>query len=321
MPSLLTHAFFAKDFVEKHKMEDSLIARYSEAFRLGSQGPDPLFFYGLWPKRGLKLKIAKEAMGSQIHKSDGIQLFTTAFEQIDSIDDTVEKDVFTAFILGQFAHYMLDSHAHSYVYYWSGFDKRGKLSGIHHYRHGHFEATIDSVLANERRKPELTRKPETVLIIPSAQLELINKHFVKVLEDFFSKKLPSNFYADAVNNMIDIYRLANGGTCLRHHFFGHTSLGQIYIPTRGNPIVMNLDHLTWKNPSQGTNHKETFLDLFNKAQDDMEIAYANIVQNGLNIESVNPVMKGLNYSGIPMGKTNIYKDVEEKLYPRGNRPK
>jgi len=45
------------------------------------------------------------------------------------------------------------------------------------------------------------------------------------------------------------------------------------------------------------------------------------VQNGLNIESVNPVMKGLNYSGIPMGKTNIYKDVEEKLYPRGNRPK
>lgn len=317
MPSLLTHAFFAEDFVEKHKRENLVINKYPKAFSLGSQGPDPLFFYGLWPKRGLKLKLAKEAMGTQLHKSDGAQLFSTAFEQIDSIENQEEKDIFTSFILGQFAHYMLDSHSHCYVYYWSGFDKRGRLGGKYHYRHGFFEASIDSVLANARRKKELTYQPHKVLEIPERQLEIINKNFVKVLEDFFSKKLPEQFYTESVKNMIDIYILANGGCGIRHLFFGHTSLGQIYIPRKGNEIVMNPEHLVWKNPSEGLSQKDTFMDLFNKAQGDMEIAYSNISKNGLNMESIKPLLKGLNYSGIPMGKTNRYQDVENKLYPKG----
>lgn len=321
MPSLLTHAFFADDFVEKHQGKDSIVIKYPEIFRLGSQGPDPLFFYGLWPKRGLKLKLAAEAIGSQLHKLDGSQLFATACEQINLIEKPEEKAMFEAFVLGQFAHYMLDSNAHPFVYYWSGFDKRGRLSGKYHYRHAHFEAVLDSVLANARRKEELTFKPQTVLMIPENELDVINKNFVKVLEDIFAKKLPENFYKDAVNNMIDIYHCTNGGTYLRHIFLGHSSLGQLYIPSKGQAKVINPSHLVWKNPAEGISHRETFIELFNKAQDDLEIAFANIEQNGFNMNSLKISMHGLNYSGIPMGKTNSYKDVEDKLYPYGNRGK
>lgn len=321
MPSLLTHAFFAEDFVEKHKREDSCITKYADVFRLGSQGPDPLFFYGIWPKRGLNIKQAKEALGSQLHKLDGNQLFSAAVEQINSIENEEEKQIFAAFILGQFAHYMLDSNSHLYVYYWSGFDDKGKLSGIYHYRHGHFEAVLDSVLANARRRDELTHKPQAILMISEEQLKIVNKNFVKVLEEVFSKRLPENLYADSVNNMIDIYHYAEGGTCLRHVLWGHTSVAQLYIPPKGNRKVLNEERLVWKDPAEGINHKETFIELFNKAQDDMEIAYSNIKQNGLNMESLKPVMKGLNYSGVAIGKTIKYKDVEEKLYPKGCRAK
>ena len=319
MPSLLTHAFFADDFYAKHRSDKTFLVKNPGAFRLGSQGPDPLFFYGLWPKRGIKISICKEAFGSQLHRLDGEKLFTAMVEQLNSIENPEEKDVFASFALGQFAHYMLDSNSHAFVYYWSGFDKDGKLSGKYFYRHAHYEATIDSVLANARDRKELTSKPQNVLMVPNEKLEIINKNFVKVLEEVFSKELPKDLYKDSVNNMIDIYHFTNGGTCLRHVLFGHSSAGQLYIPTNGNHKVMNEDKNEWKHISTGEVHSEAFMDLFNRGQDDLELAFSNIKADGFKMESLKPVMKGLNYSGVPLGGTIKYKDVTDLLYPKGNK--
>ena len=82
MPSLLTHNFFAEDFLSNLN-DGSCLVSYSNAFKLGTQGPDPLFFSNYLPSN-FSLKMLKEKYGSKLHRLDGKLLFKEAFKIIEN---------------------------------------------------------------------------------------------------------------------------------------------------------------------------------------------------------------------------------------------
>lgn len=296
-----------------HENERNFVTCNQGAFRIGSQGPDPLFFYSLILKRGLHPKIAKQKLGSQMHHLDGTLLFSKFIEQADGLEEESEREVLSSFIMGQLAHFLLDSTAHPYVYYWSGFDASGHLSGHYHYRHAHFEGQIDATLAYNRGRQELIGHPQQVLTIDDETLHLISASFVTVMERMFSMSLPNNMYYDALKDMSDFYCFANSGAAWKRKFFGKSAIGQIYLPRTPYKEVLNDSHQIWLEPSTGIKRNDSFGELYSKAAARLENCYQRSVKTGLRYEYFSKVMPNTNYNGYALGAKMIYQDKTKRF--------
>ena len=120
MPNLLAHSLLVKRLynneVEKNSIEKKsfLVGNY-DFLVLGSLGPDPLFYTGILPSHGLHLLTASKKVGNKLHKLDGKKLFKRMVEQVYFIENDKERNRYCAFVLGQFAHYLLDRISHPYI--------------------------------------------------------------------------------------------------------------------------------------------------------------------------------------------------------------
>ena len=94
-----------------------------EAFRLGAQGPDPLFLIGMFP---LSLKSRPSKLAGAMHKRRTGQ-FICALAREAKKAGNVER----AYVLGYLTHYAIDSAVHPYVYSQS-YDKKGRYSSPKH---------------------------------------------------------------------------------------------------------------------------------------------------------------------------------------------
>ena len=88
-----------------------------EAFRLGAQGPDPLFLIGMFP---LSLKSRPSKLAGAMHKRRTGQFICALAREAKKAGD-VER----AYVLGYLTHYAIDSAVHPYVYSQS-YDKKGR---------------------------------------------------------------------------------------------------------------------------------------------------------------------------------------------------
>jgi hypothetical protein len=313
MPSLLTHGFFADDFSYRHQSEPGFLPINPDAFRLGAEGPDPLFFYGSALKRGFNVRIMKENIGTKVHHSDAKQLIFLCFRQLDKMTRTDDVSAFSAFILGQIAHYFLDAACHPYVFYWSGFDDHGRLKGKYHYAHGHFESCLDSALAHLRAQENLISAPWEVFSIDSEKMRVISENFTAALEGFVSHPLPQGFYMNAVYDMSDMYRHVNTAGPFRKTLMGHSIFSRIYLPRGPEGKVLNDSHLVWKEPVSGKDRNEDFEELFSSTLFAFNDLYQDIRFNGFSYEVVVKHLKGLDYYGKDPSAVMVYKDAKHLL--------
>ena len=114
MPALYAHLRFgeevSKTLPEAYK---NLIQRYPEAFALGTQGPDILFYH-----RPMKANEIRKR-GTDLHKLSGEEFFLSQGEkllQAASGGDALEENgAFAAYICGFLCHFTLDVCCHPYI--------------------------------------------------------------------------------------------------------------------------------------------------------------------------------------------------------------
>ena len=94
-----------------------------EAFRLGAQGPDPLFLMGMFP---LSLKSRPSKLAGFMHKRRTGK-FICALARMAKDEGDVER----AYAMGYLTHYAIDSAVRPYVYSQS-YDRRGRYSSVRH---------------------------------------------------------------------------------------------------------------------------------------------------------------------------------------------
>jgi hypothetical protein len=311
MPSLITHSFFAEDFLFSHLNEHNFITAHPDVFKVASEGPDPFFFVGLVPKRGINPKIIKMRPGSALHHAHCSEIMSLMLDHIEN-DMTLDedKDVFRAFAFGQLSHYLLDSTAHPFIYYWSGFDASGHLSRKYSYQHSHFEGCIDTALATNRGRKDLLSAPSKVLRMNDDDLDTVDQHFDEILEKFFQVKLPQHMYYNSVKNMIDIYDYVNKSGALKLSMLSLVHLKQLYIPRSIEPICLNDAHDKWLEPKSGAERRESFSELYQKALRSLEGAYDAVMSQGFTMQALKPFFKGLNYNGLLPEEKNTYFDKE-----------
>jgi hypothetical protein len=322
MPNLLAHYLLAKRFVLKQKEIDSkypdfhsFLTGNQEYFYLGTQGPDPLFYMGIIPFRGLHIPTALKKYGNKIHKTDGKKYFRYLIERcfaIDYVNDSdAEQKRFMAFVFGQFAHYLLDRECHPYVLYMSGFDSDGRITGKYHYEHAHFEAKIDYCLSKEYKMDYFRQKPYDIICDRSGPLKIIDMHFVPVIAKMFdAKKLPKKMYSNGLLNFRFWQKYSNGGSKMRVFFFGKTSLSATRLPLEVNEDVLNRQKKYWLDPVTGEKHNDSFLELHSRAFNILESLYVDIIKNGFTYEIFCKYIDGRNFYGNLPSETWKYKSEE-----------
>ena len=102
MPNLLTHSLLVKRFYIKVEAEDkggerTFIQGNYDLLSLGSQGPDPLFYFGVVPFK-FHLFTAKKRLGNKLHADDGKRFFKLLLDRSYGIDDIVSQRRFRSFI-------------------------------------------------------------------------------------------------------------------------------------------------------------------------------------------------------------------------------
>lgn len=71
MPNLLAHQLFIDNIIQCNSLEEKEII----ALRLGTQGPDPMFYHGIIPWRSWHFIIALKKIGNKLHKENGRRFF------------------------------------------------------------------------------------------------------------------------------------------------------------------------------------------------------------------------------------------------------
>ena len=111
MPGIITHDTFGRDVYDRlHRLVGGSRDE-AEAFLLGSQGPDALFFAPLNPR----LHAAFD-LGSALHRADPAPLMASFRHAAADLPTPAARTIGRAYVLGLACHYVLDSTLHPFVY-------------------------------------------------------------------------------------------------------------------------------------------------------------------------------------------------------------
>ena len=201
MPGFLTHYIAGQTVLNSASPKiTKRIKKYDRLFNLGTQGPD-IFFYYL---PGLIRKCSRQ-LGGEMHKNN-LGIFISHMAYIAKKTPSPKCDCIFTYTAGLIMHYVVDVHAHPYVY--AKVYKEGAPKIKNSATHRHFETSIDIALL----KLLSGEKPANY-----SQWELINaetehmataaKAMSHAIRQVYDRVVPSRHVLQAMRHMISLTRL------------------------------------------------------------------------------------------------------------------
>jgi len=177
MPSHYAHYQFGKDIVKKLPGELKLIINKNidstDAFIVGLQGPDPLYFHNTL----LYTRLNREA--AEIHHSSGMDFFRPACIYTKENGSSEVK----SYLLGSIAHYVLDSACHPLII---NYQKKSNLS------HSKVERELDNYIIERNGMNPLST--DLKFLLP------VNNNLGKICSPFY-KTTTVKSMNDSINTM------------------------------------------------------------------------------------------------------------------------
>lgn len=307
MPAIITHDFFGRDIYGLlcNCIGDS--PEEIDAFLLGCQGPDPLFYTVISPDLR-----PYEHLGDVMHTKKTTDLLCALKNSLSALSDA-ELAVGRAFALGFLCHYTLDSTMHPYIFF-------------HEYRlcnaggtecdftgskeaHGVIETELDELVLFAKRKETIaTFNPSTEILKGSSSLlKAVSKMFVYMALVTYGENIPANMFARGVRD----FRFAQhafysprgikrslAGKVERlvrpHSFFQSMSHRAIKLT---ESIYDNHEHKPWKNPFTQEISCASFWDLYDEARTKACKNIAIFDQGDFGLAQAREITKDLNFSG------------------------
>ena len=255
-----------------------------------------MFYHGIIPWRSWHFIIALKKIGNKLHKENGRRFFLVLKNECEKIKNPEEKKIFAAFCFGQISHLLLDRSAHPFIYYFSGFDDDGRITGRFHYEHANYESEIDCILATKNAAIDFREKTFECLPYDKSVYKIIDKNLVPVLNKMYGVKLYKKYYSNSICNFRSMQKMTTN-KLLR--ILGKDNMFKaLYTPNHVEKDVMNEKKAIWKNPVTGNESKATFYDLFDKAQDIAIKAFEMFKQKGITDELINFVCNDMDYRGV-----------------------
>lgn len=306
MPAIITHDFFGQDLLEAHPEYAGAVDE-RQAFMLGCQGPDPLFYTVVDPRLG-----AWKPLGTIFHKEQPSAMLY-AFR--GAVDNLPEKDqsIGLAYARGLLAHYALDSQVHPLVYAQeyalcdAGVSDLTRSDG--RYVHAVIEAELDEVVLFGRRHETIRMwKPyEQILQASDEVLSIVSRMYAAVAKQAYHLEPPVNLFAQAVKCFRLVQRAvySPGGKRRNAIAFGerlvnkHSLAGAIShraVAAYACPYD-NHEFATWTNPFTGRKSTLDFWSLCQQAQSNAVAAIRAFEEPGFSLDDARRITGGLNFMG------------------------
>ena len=310
MPALITHDAFGRDVYGRLHAFVGGTRDEADAFLLGNQGPDPLFYAVLSPRlRGV------HRLGSRMHAERPSELLD-AFKRSLSVLDEGERAVGRAYALGFLCHYLLDSTMHPFVYWQeyeacdAGVPGLGRRDGSE--VHAVIESELDElVLYAKRHETIATFDPSReVLKARDGVLETVSKMYAYVALTLFGLFVPADAFAASVK----LFR--------RTQAFFHSPrgikravVGRIEEVVRPHSFYRSMSHrnvaleesmfdnrarAAWEDPFTGAASNDGFWDRYDKALARVDAALQAFDRDGFDVEAARTITCDLDFSGRPV---------------------
>jgi hypothetical protein len=275
MPDMLAHHEVAE--AARGRLGEGPLARLlaaeRDAFKVGAQGPDFLFYAGVWPGRRSRADLAGLA-----HRHKTGELIGALLGYAAAAPPHVRAPV-AAFACGYAAHLCLDAGAHPWIQYWTGDVERvddPSLTAAARRRHGVFEASIDVTLSRRRSPDRDWVRRQRLLVMSAAQADAVTHAWEHVEREVYGETFTAAEGRAAFRDMAFIY----GAMSDRRSAFSRTvlALGPLVDPDGTNRVIIYprephptaaallAGRRTWYNPwAPDAPRDDTFADIMDMA--------------------------------------------------------
>lgn len=251
MPNIWTHILFCEEVVDGIGRNHPFL-QYENYMRLGSQGPDPFFYYNFWP--WIKDEPIHD-IGMALHTRHCGLFLLDMIEAAKECDDKVRS-----FVTGFITHHVLDRNTHPYIHYKAGYEGNN---------HQLLEVTIDTVMMERfqhiktwktpvYKEIDIGRKPDDKVV--NLLFQLINKHYPTL------KQNDASYIKKAYRDMILALRILADPTGIKHKLIGRFIAGYSHQPVTDEVDYLNEEKATWYHPATKEACNQSFLELYTQAR-------------------------------------------------------
>lgn len=282
MPNVLTHGLMALK-IKNHLSTPTIkraITNYPDVYLFGSNGPDFLFYYNVWPWLDQQEAKRISAHGERMHKENINEFIDTMIILAKKQIDPQVKEIMISFISGYLTHWALDTVAHPFIFY-----RSGNMKGTQQYDHYRYESMIDSKMVIEVYQEQLRHYPTRKFLSMKPKAEkvvafLVSQTYQKVYKDTLSEaecRACMTYAKQVLPVLFDPHTLWHGPIRLfeKIAYNGARSFSSHMIIGKINQAYdeLNFAREVWFNPTYPNNpHNETFLELFECATGRAKVA-------------------------------------------------
>ena len=309
MPAIITHDTFGREVYEALFEFIGGSRDEADAFLLGNQGPDPLFYAVVNPRL-----ISAHKLGSIMHDQKPNELLA-AFKRALATVPEADRATARAYALGFLCHYELDSTAHPLIFAQqyalcdAGVEGLDRSAGSD--VHALIESELDELVLTVKRDTTIASfKPARDILKASPHvLDIVSALYVYVAREVYGMIIPADTFKASVRAFRSVQGLFYSPSGLKHNLLGRVEMlvrpHSFYRAmshrnlARTRSAFCNDEHAAWENPFTGETSTASFLDLFEqakaRAQADMLILNAPAFSR----DAARTITHDLNFSGEP----------------------
>ena len=276
MPSLITHDAFGHDVYERLGALIGTSRDEEDAFLLGSQGPDALFFAHLNP-------VLRSAfgVGSELHRTDPNRLLAGFRAAAARRPTEAGRRIARAYVMGLACHYLLDSAEHPLVYAQERALCDAGVEGLDrsdaHEVHAAIETELDeAVLWSRHGQTIATFNPaKRILRCGDDALAEVSALYAEAVWDVLGRAIAPGAFASSVRQWRAVQALLHTPTGVKRAGLGaleqlvrrHSMLQALSHRDRpsGESGFDNRQHAPWVDPFTGDVRHVGFWDLYDEA--------------------------------------------------------
>ncbi len=283
MPAIITHDFFGRDVYDQLFSIIGGSRDEADAFLLGNQGPDPLFYSAISPYLAPHTRL-----GNTMHAKKPAELMVALKESFGVLSPEEER-IGRAYALGFLCHYTLDSTVHPFVYSQqyalcdAGVPGLSRDDGSE--VHGVIESEFDEIVLYAKRGESIaTFNPSQEILHASRKvLAAVSKMYSYMALNVYGEIIPARLFSIAVYDFRFVQRVFYSPTGLKRDVIGRIERmarsHSFYQAMSHRPVESaecafdNRGHEPWTNPFTGDVRTTGFWDLYEAA---LERAQRNV---------------------------------------------
>ncbi len=267
---------------------------------LGTQGPDPFFFYGMVPWRKRHYASRVHEFGTWLHNARPVDVLAPLIQSALSITDpsldlaesahknciknTKLGSLAFRFVKGMLFHYILDKTIHPWVYWSIGFDNESNPDPLSRIRHARFEGALATLgLVPQENKTLSIQNPKIMLNANPNWLNIADNLFSLAFPNFYEKGMYQASFIDMKTALLFTWDPLSIKRKILDFFGAKNTLPRaILLPVTNKEFerrdYRNEKKEAWLMPSTGKKQSESTMDLVQKALDEAKKASKHLYE-------------------------------------------